>query len=183
METVMAKLFATREEWLTMAIDEWNRRIFKGLDSDLDGFMVKVSCGFPPGMRGTKKPFAVLSSKYSTDGSREVFINPKFDAGPEVAGVVLDAMSKVTGDSLGAIEDYAIENNLGATYDVAGIVASELGDYPHAAINLAAIPKQSTRMHKAKCHQCGYTVRLTSKWLNVATPRCPVHDDMDMDVD
>lgn len=35
--------------------------------------------------------------------------------------------------------------------------------------------KQTTRMLKCECPQCGYTVRTTRKWLDVAVPVCPVH--------
>ncbi|QMP19191.1 hypothetical protein [Pseudomonas phage Persinger] len=44
-------------------------------------------------------------------------------------------------------------------------------------------PKQTTRLKKAECSQCGYTVRVTSKWLEVGPPHCPKHGAMDCDVD
>lgn len=44
-------------------------------------------------------------------------------------------------------------------------------------------PKQTTRLKKAECSQCGYTVRVTSKWLEVGPPGCPLHGPMDCDVD
>lgn len=34
----------------------------------------------------------------------------------------------------------------------------------------------SSRMKKAWCDDCGYTVRLTVKWIMIAVPRCPVCD-------
>lgn len=40
-------------------------------------------------------------------------------------------------------------------------------------------PKQTTRMKKAECGQCGYTVRLSAKWLEVGPPGCPQHGPMD----
>lgn len=39
-------------------------------------------------------------------------------------------------------------------------------------------PKQTTRLMKAECAECGYTVRVTSKWLEVGPPHCPVHGAM-----
>jgi hypothetical protein len=33
--------------------------------------------------------------------------------------------------------------------------------------------KQSTRMLKAECLECGYTIRLTKKWADVGLPSCP----------
>jgi hypothetical protein len=33
--------------------------------------------------------------------------------------------------------------------------------------------KQSTRMLKAECPECGYTIRLTKRWADVGLPDCP----------
>jgi hypothetical protein len=35
--------------------------------------------------------------------------------------------------------------------------------------------KQPTRLLKVQCKKCGYTMRITLKWLNVAVPNCPVN--------
>lgn len=78
-------------------------------------------------------------------------------------------------------------------------IAQTLGEYPHAALTLAMAPvkKQTTRMLKATCQAvvdamvdgdypgyaeregetCGYNIRTTQKWLDVAVPVCPVHDE------
>lgn len=42
----------------------------------------------------------------------------------------------------------------------------------------SAKPKQGTRLIKASCSECGYTVRVTQKWLDVGPPHCPVHGAM-----
>lgn len=39
-------------------------------------------------------------------------------------------------------------------------------------------PKQTTRLRKAECGECGYNVRVTSKWLEVGPPHCPQHGAM-----
>jgi hypothetical protein len=40
-----------------------------------------------------------------------------------------------------------------------------LGEYPHSNLDVTADRKtQSTRMLKAYCPDCGYTVRLSHKW-------------------
>lgn len=41
-----------------------------------------------------------------------------------------------------------------------------------------AKPKQSTRLKKCECEECGYTVRVTQKWLDVGAPHCPEHGPM-----
>jgi hypothetical protein len=55
------------------------------------------------------------------------------------------------------------------------------GEYPHSTLS-TRYKKQSTRLHKCDCVQCGYTMRISSKWLKLATPRCPLgHGDMTHD--
>lgn len=53
--------------------------------------------------------------------------------------------------------------------------AEELGTYPHSTLDVSKqVKKQSTRMIKAWCEDCGYTVRITRAWLNQAIPDCPL---------
>ncbi len=70
----------------------------------------------------------------------------------------------------------------------------QLGQYPHGAITGGGevlVPptepgdkpiilrpddrpkKQSTRLLKAECPECGYTIRLSKKWANLGLPTCP----------
>ena len=59
-----------------------------------------------------------------------------------------------------------------------------VGDYPHATLENMTNnqKKQTTRLIKCECSSCGYNVRITRKWLEVATPKCPVCD-IDMTYD
>lgn len=41
--------------------------------------------------------------------------------------------------------------------------------------------KQGTRMLKAACEDCGYTVRVTAKWLEIGPPHCPQHGAMGLE--
>lgn len=78
-------------------------------------------------------------------------------------------------------------------------IAETLGAYPHGALHPAVqtvpvdptgkpVPgrihsgprKQSSRMLKVACPCCGYTVRTTTKWLEVGLPRCPAGTEMQM---
>jgi hypothetical protein len=53
-------------------------------------------------------------------------------------------------------------------------LVQKLGDYPHACLNAQQIRKQGTRLLKAECLSCGYTVRITKKWIEeVGLPVCP----------
>lgn len=59
-------------------------------------------------------------------------------------------------------------------------VLEQLGPYPHAAFRprvngtSSTGPKQSTRMVKCECATCGYIVRTSRKWIDLAVPECPV---------
>lgn len=44
----------------------------------------------------------------------------------------------------------------------------------------SAKKKQTTRLKKAECGLCGYTVRVTQKWLEVGPPHCPKHGAMEL---
>lgn len=39
--------------------------------------------------------------------------------------------------------------------------------------------KQTTRLLKCECPECGYTVRVTQKWLDVGAPLCPTHGKLE----
>lgn len=56
----------------------------------------------------------------------------------------------------------------------------ESGEAPEAGDESSRPKKQTTRLLKVECGQCGYTVRLTRKWLDVGPPGCPEHGAMDM---
>jgi hypothetical protein len=59
-----------------------------------------------------------------------------------------------------------------------GSIIDSLGAYPHAALTMSNRKVQTTRMLKAVCPSCGYTVRLTSKWAALGLPSCPVDSDV-----
>jgi hypothetical protein len=62
-----------------------------------------------------------------------------------------------------------------------GAIISSLGPYPHAALTMSNRKTQGTRMLKAVCPSCGYTVRLTQKWADLGLPSCPVdHDTLNL---
>ena len=54
-------------------------------------------------------------------------------------------------------------------------IAKALGEYPHGALHgmTNGEKKQTTRLKKCECPECGYTVRVTAKWLDMGAPLCP----------
>lgn len=99
-----------------------------------------------------------------------------------------------------------LSDKLGGWLD--GILA-QVGDLPHAALSIrtddgvklvkksgggmgmaddggegpisSRPKKQSTRMLKAKCQECGYTIRLSSKWARELGAQCPKHGGMEIE--
>ncbi|HZP68353.1 MAG TPA: hypothetical protein VFB29_00285 [Pseudolabrys sp.] len=56
-----------------------------------------------------------------------------------------------------------------------------VGEYPAGTLNDARRKKQSTRLLKCECGECGYTVRVTRKWLEaVGAPHCPQDGEMEV---
>jgi hypothetical protein len=60
-------------------------------------------------------------------------------------------------------------------------ILADVGPLPHARLDESSgPPKQSTRLLKCYCPECGYTVRVAAKWLDAAGPPiCPT-DGTDM---
>lgn len=58
---------------------------------------------------------------------------------------------------------------------LARLVAETLGPYPHPALTAPErAPRQTTRLIKVACDVCGYTARVTRKWIDQAgEPFCP----------
>jgi len=59
-------------------------------------------------------------------------------------------------------------------------LTTQTGPYPHAQLNPEDRPtkKDGTRLLKVVCPGCGYTVRVTRKWLDVGNPVCPCGEEM-----
>jgi hypothetical protein len=55
---------------------------------------------------------------------------------------------------------------------------NELGSYPHNSMSRDKKKRQGTRMIKCTCDECGYAVRTSQKWIDVALPICPIHNSI-----
>ena len=156
---------------------------------------VRVSCGFPGG-RGNKRTTIgqCWQPAASADNHHEIFISPRIADGGEVLAILAHelchaALPPGTGHKKPfATLAYSLGLEGKPTATVAGpafkqysdgLMAS-LGAYPHGALSDAGsgIKKQTTRMIKCTCAECGYTVRTTAKWLAVGVPHCPEHGEM-----
>lgn len=151
----------------------------------------RVSCGWPS-TRAKARNGARIGECWmpeaSADGTNEIFITPVLGDPVRIADVVLHEMAHAAlPPGVGHKAPFAkLAKTLGLegkpTSTEAGDklkiklkeITDELGEYPHAAIDISGRPKQPTRLLKVSCPECGYVIRVTLKWIDEAGyPICP----------
>jgi hypothetical protein len=181
---------SNREQWLQDALNEVSP-VFAGHGYPLPD-KIRVTCGFPAGSRGGKRIGEHWSPVASDDAHHEILISPTLADSSRVLDVLVHELCHAStlgdghGKKFGKIARLMkLEGKLTATtggdafkQDMANILQG-LGDYPHAKLNLSDRKKQGTRLLKAVCPACGYTVRVTAKWAVFGLPICPV-DNVEM---
>lgn len=178
---------ALREAWL----DRMTERLspdFDRVGAPLPG-KVRVSCGWPSTGKSGRAIGECWSPKASADERHEIFISPKISDGCEAGAVLVhELVHAAVGCEAGHGAKFAkIAKALGLagkmTATVAGeelterlnALVGEIGSYPHAALSAMTTTrkKQTTRMLKVMCPECGYVVRTTKQWLEKGVPTCP----------
>jgi hypothetical protein len=178
----------TREAWLTHFAEEylWPRIEAAG---GLRPPKYRVSVGFPKGRRGSKGHSIgqCWSQEVSADQTCEIFISPELDAGRAIAVLAHETVHGSVGVRCGHRAPFkklalaiGLSGPMRATVPtpeleamIQGWMAAEIA-YPHAPLTAAASPtKPGSRLLKARCEGCGYTVRVTRQWLDIASPICP----------
>jgi hypothetical protein len=178
-----------REAWLT-ALTERLRPRFVVVGASVPA-EVRLSCGWPS--RGAtssqhRRIGECWHHECSADGHREVFISPTLSDPVEVAAVVVHELVHAAGHMGHGAGFGKVARALGLTGRMTAtvpsealradltVLVSELGPYPHGTLTPGDNErKQSTRLLKVACpdEECGYTVRVTAKWLEVGFPTCP----------
>lgn len=183
--------YATREQWLH-AVKDQLAPVFKQHGATIPA-RVRLTCGFPTRgalSRGTFVAGQCFDIGERKDSAWEISVTPRLDDPVNVGAVlvhelchacvggtkeghgpVFSKLAKAMG-LVGKMTNTTAGSELKRT--LAAIV-DRVGPYPHASL----LPsdkekKQSTRLIKAACETCGYTVRVTRKWLDQSgTPLCP----------
>jgi hypothetical protein len=189
-----------REDWLSHALVMVNNH----LQTTANAFvppLTRVSVGFPGGRGGASQKAIgqCWDASCSADEHYEIFISPTLaDPISVLAVLVHEAIHAAVGLKHGHKAPFkrvavaaGLEGKMTAT--VAGAALTEtlagwldaLGIYPHGTLSLnAGTKKQSTRLIKCDCDQCGYTLRVTKKWLEFSgAPFCPTDSCRDTDTD
>jgi predicted SprT family Zn-dependent metalloprotease len=176
----------TREQWLNAFVEK-ARPVFKRAEQALPE-KVHASIGFM-----FKSPKAIgqcWRPEASADGVSQIFINPIVggDNSRLLAGILTHELCHAVtpGDKHGKLfgacaRAVGLEGKLTQACDGpdwwswAEPIIAKLGPCPHAKIDPAGsgIKKQSTRLLKCECEDCGFTFRATAKWVNGKALQCP----------
>jgi hypothetical protein len=185
---------ANREDWLSAAVNEL-RPIFDAVEKPLPA-NVRVACGFPLSARRTGALGECWADTASADKTFEILINPKLAAPADVFAVLVHELCHSTAGAMNHgvnfqkvaglmnLEPSSCPKGWKATgpspsfLSAFGSIIDSLGPYPHGALSMSERKVQTTRMLKAVCPSCGYTVRLTAKWAALGLPSCPVDSDI-----
>jgi hypothetical protein len=187
-----------REDWLS-AVAEKMAPWFADRGHPLPA--VRMAVGFTSkGMRSNRIG-ECWSDVCSGDGVHEIFITPQIDDPMRVAGILAHELVHAAvgleakhGRKFKKVATaIGLEGKMTATTEgeafkrAAAPILEAVGPLPHKSLSASAKSsgpkKQTTRLLKCACSECGYTVRVTAKWLETAgAPICPT-DGVPMDTD
>jgi len=187
----------TREQWLNLLSTRYLWPLIEQHDGEVRD-NVRMSVGFPGGS-GTRRT-AVGQCWYpdsSSDKSFEVFVSPILSVYDAVHTLLHELVHASVGPGHGhkgpfrkLAKAVGLAGKMTATVPGDELKAKingwleELPAYPHAQLlpGMGGGTKQTTRLIKCQCSECGYTVRTTSKWIDLGgAPICPV-DEIPMEV-
>lgn len=170
----------TREAWLLAATDRLRDGIFAAANITVPA--VKVSCSWPGGGSARKRIGECWPKAYSAAKINEVFISPLLGDAVKALDVLVHELVHAADDCASGHKAAFVKNARAVglegkpTATVAGAalreklvaLADALGPYPHATLNLSGRKKQTTRMIKVECDDCGGVYRTTRQWLDGA---------------
>lgn len=180
----------TREEWLQRFI-EAARPKFKELGHPLPK-KVRCSVGFPSTGKRSRTIGECWQSSASGDKVSEIFIRPSLqDDASRIADVLTHELIHAVGITGHAADFKKLAHGLGLTGKMTATVAGEgwhewadpivksLGKFPGAKLSsdqlVGGKKKQTTRMIKLECDECGWLCRTTEKHIDEHDPMtCPL---------
>lgn len=180
----------TREQWLNEAVEMLRPRFAPNYTIP----PLKVSIGFPPkgGLgRRSKVTGVCFSSGLADDRQPQIYINPTLSevgGGDGILGTLVHELVhgcgvpghgkafKSAGSYIGLEGKMASSTAGQDLQDYFETIIEKLGQFPHSTLHGQPMSQKpdKCRMHKCICDQCGYTVRIANKWINVGVPDCPV---------
>lgn len=178
-----------REEWLSRATKEF-RPWFRAQSLSLPE-KIRASVGFPSskGLSNSKRRVGECWRDIaSKDGTIEIFISPTIGDPLRACDVLIHELCHAAvfpahghkSEFTKAAKAMGLTGKMSATIASPALVERlnallpDLGPFPHAELApLSGVTKkQSTRLLKAECSGCGYTIRVTQKWIDFGLPTC-----------
>lgn len=178
-----------REAWLGLLTEQYIKPHFEAKGYTIPD-NVRMSCAFTSRGASGKRIGECWSNESSQDGTFEIFIHPAIADSKRVADILIHELVHATvGLEAGHGKQFkqcavavGLTGKMTATIATEELKATigewvaELGEYPHATLSSNGIKKQSTRMIKCVCSDCGYQVYTSRKWIEVALPTCPNYE-------
>jgi hypothetical protein len=185
-ETIAASVTPSleRQQWLERAVEAMRNR-FIGAGYTVPQ-KIRVSIGWPKRAASCGAIGECWATEASSDRHAELFVSPELTEGGRILDVLAHELVHATvGTAAGHKRPFKqCALKIGLRGPMRSTTASpefegwtralmqRIGPYP--AGYLTDTPKQGTRMLKCECATCGYTVRITRKWLTLAGPPiCP----------
>jgi hypothetical protein len=182
-----------RESWLNIITENHIKPHFTAKGYAIPD-NVRLSCSFTSrgafkkkGQKGVRIG-ECWSGNRSGDNTIEIMISPVIADSVKAVGILIHELVHATvGNDQGHNNVFkqcavavGLQGKMTATTESPELVATinewleVMGQYPHAELN-DNMRTQSTRMYKVQCRSvsCGYTMRISSKWLKLAVPECP----------
>lgn len=178
--------FKTREEWLTFVSNQL-RPHFAAVKAPIP-VKVRFALGFTSAGYKSKAIGECWATSASADRTVEIFVKPDQDNVVTVAGILAHELVHA---AVGVKEGHkgrfrTVCKALGFTKKmrealpdtemqrtVMDPIIKLAGPLPHKKMSFkSGKKKQGTRLLKAECETCGYTVRITAKWLQLGAPYC-----------
>jgi hypothetical protein len=134
---------------------------------------IRLSCGFPPKSGRKAVSASIVPPTASADFTAEIFVAPTVDDAETVARLILPLL-KVAQAGNWRSASASVAKPLESLPSWVEPILARLGAYPHAKIELAEAPKQSTRLIKVACLNDNYIARVSrSTLVNLGFPICP----------
>ena len=190
----------TREAWLNFVAGELARTVFAAAGATVPG-KVRIAVAFPSTGNKGKRIGECWDASASADGHFEIMIRPDVADPTEAAAILAhELVHSAVGIPAGhgpafrklalaiGLEGRMKSTTAGPQFLAAvAPILSAAGPLPHARLDWAGIStkpkKQSTRLIKCECAECGYIVRTAAKWIEEkGPPHCPEHGPMQADL-
>jgi len=179
-------MIKTREEWLNKVLHTHVARLLKdkaGVTLPAD---CKVSVGFPGGGSARTRIGECWPRVRSSLGVNEIFLNPAVREVSTLVDILVHEAIHAADDCASGHKGFfrktakavGLEGKMKSTHagpELAKWIAATIAAMPefaYGSLDLDARKKQTTRLVKVECPDCGYTLRTTAKWLEVGLPTC-----------